>query len=273
MNILDQIVAHKRKETEERRALYPAALLERSPHFSAPCVSLRRYLLRSDLSGIIAEFKRKSPSAGEINPFVPVEQVSVGYMKAGASALSILTDSAFFGGKNEDLTRARQLNYCPILRKDFILDEYQIIEARSIGADAILLIASILSPDEISRLALFARSLGLEVLLEVHDAEELERSLCEGVDLVGVNNRKLRDFSVSLDTSLELAAQIPDSFVKVAESGLSEPAQVQQLRAAGYRGFLMGQHFMEQARPELACARFVARLRALSEPEPSSIGL
>lgn len=268
MNILDQIVAHKRQETEERKSLYPPALLERSPYFSAPCVSLRRYLLRSDLSGIIAEFKRRSPSAGEINPFAPVEHVSVGYMKAGASALSILTDSRFFGGKNEDLIRARQLNYCPILRKDFILEEYQIIEARSIGADAILLIASILQPEEVSRLARFAHSLGMEVLLEVHDAEELDRSLCAEVDLVGVNNRNLKDFSVSLGSSLALAAQIPDSVIKVAESGLGDPAQVLRLREAGYRGFLMGQHFMQQARPEQACARFIARLRALSAPEP-----
>ncbi|MCL4150186.1 UNVERIFIED_CONTAM: hypothetical protein GTU68_058628, partial [Idotea baltica] len=194
MNILDKIVAHKKEEVAQQKALYPVKLLEQSTG----------YLTRPDKSGIIAEIKRKSPSQGDINPYVSVEKVSIGYMQAGASALSILTDSNFFGGKNEDLTLARRMNYCPILRKEFIIDEYQIIEARSIGADAILLIASILEPKTLAKFGALAQSLGMEVLMEVHDQEELDSSLCEYIDLVGVNNRNLKDFTVDIQTSLSL---------------------------------------------------------------------
>lgn len=260
--ILDDIIAHKRQEVAERKSLYPTKLLEQTKYFDTPTVSMSRYLKRSDLDGIIAEIKRRSPSQGDINPYVSVEKVSIGYMQAGASALSVLTDAQFFGGKNEDLTLARRMNYCPILRKDFTIDEYQIVEARSIGADAILLIAACLSPEEIQRLTAFAKELGLEVLLEVHNKEELERSLNDQVDLVGVNNRNLRDFTVNINTSLELADLIPDSFTKVAESGLSDPKEVIKLRKAGFQGFLMGQRFMETAQPEKACARFIEQLRA-----------
>jgi indole-3-glycerol phosphate synthase len=263
-NILDTIIAHKRQEVADRQSLYPTKLLEQSRYFQTPTVSLRHYLTRPDLAGIIAEIKRRSPSQGDINPYISIERVSIGYMQAGASALSILTDEAFFGGKSEDLTLARRMNYCPILRKDFVIDEYQIVEARSIGADAILLIAACLSPAEIERLGTFAHSLGLEVLMEVHDREELARSLCDAIDLVGVNNRNLRDFSVNLTPSLELAELIPPQFVKVAESGLSDPAQVIRLRQVGYQGFLMGQRFMETAQPEKACARFIEQLYTLT---------
>ena len=260
-NILQQIVAHKREEVAARKARYPLALLEESPYFAAPCVSLRHYLTRPDLSGIIAEIKRRSPSQGDIHPYVDVERVSIGYMQAGASALSILTDEQFFGGKDADLTLARRLNYCPILRKDFTIDPYQLTEARSIGADAILLIAAVLDPAEVRDLTAEAHRLGLEVLLEVHDRAELEANLDSGADLIGVNNRNLKDFSVDIQTALDLAPLIPEGVVKVAESGLRDPAQVQRLRAAGYQGFLMGQHFMETSEPHKACARFIADLR------------
>ncbi|MCC2545299.1 indole-3-glycerol phosphate synthase TrpC [Hymenobacter sp. BT175] len=263
--ILDQIVAHKRREVADRQDLVPTKLLERSLHFAAPALSLRRYLQRDDLSGIIAEFKRKSPSKGWINPHAPVERTTLGYMQAGASALSILTDAEFFGGKNEDLTVARRFNFCPILRKDFVVSEYQVLEAKSIGADAVLLIAAILSADEVRTLGALARSLGLEVLLEVHDDAELTRTLHpDAVSLVGVNNRNLHDFSVSLDTSLELAGQIPNSYVKVSESGVTSAAAIGQLRAAGYQGFLIGEAFMRSSRPEKACAALVQQL-ALAE--------
>ncbi|GAB4409921.1 MAG: indole-3-glycerol phosphate synthase TrpC [Bacteroidia bacterium] len=262
MTILDEIIQHKRREVAARQERYPVRLLEDAIYFQAPCLSLRHYVCRPDLSGIIAEIKRRSPSQGDIHPYVDVERVSVGYMQAGASALSILTDEAFFGGKNEDLTLARRMNYCPILRKDFIIDPYQIVEARAIGADAILLIAACLSPAEIASLSAFAHTLDLEVLLEVHDADELHRSIGEHIDLVGVNNRNLKDFSVRIETSLELADQIPDTFVKVAESGLSTPQEVWRLQDAGYQGFLMGQRFMETGEPHKACAAFIASLRA-----------
>ena len=264
MQILQTILDHKQQEVAQRKELFPVKLLEKSPHMTAPVVSLCKYLHRPDLHGVIAELKRKSPSQGDIHPYLDVERVSIGYMQAGASALSVLTDQRFFGGKNEDLTLARQLNYCPILRKDFVIDEYQIIEARSIGADVVLLIAACLSPERIRQLAGLAKSLGLEVLLEVHNEAELDASLCDEVDLVGVNNRNLDTFQVDIATSLRLAERIPARFVKVAESGLSDPRQVIRLREAGFRGFLMGQHFMESARPEKACARFIDQLRELS---------
>ncbi|MFK7921641.1 MAG: indole-3-glycerol phosphate synthase TrpC [Bacteroidia bacterium] len=260
MTILDEIIAHKRSEVAQQKALYPVKLLEKSTYFDTPCVSMREYITHPDKSGIIAEIKRRSPSKGDINPYVSIEQVSIGYMQAGASALSILTDQKFFGGKNEDLTLARQLNYCPILRKEFIIDEYQIVEARSIGADAILLIAACLEPARLKELAAFAQSLGLQVLMEVHDGEELARSLNEHLDLVGVNNRNLKDFSVDINTSLALVGQIPDEFIKVAESGISDPKEVIRLREAGFQGFLMGQKFMESSQPEKACKRFVEAL-------------
>ena len=188
MNILDQIIEFKQKEVAERKALYPVSLLEQTPHFSIPVVSLKESLLRVDKTGIIAEIKRKSPSKGVINADVSIERISIGYVEAGASALSILTDKEFFGGSNEDLIAARNFNSCPILRKEFVIDQYQIVEAKSIGADAILLIAAVLSPKEVNQFTEFAHSLGLEVLMEIHDETELKNNLTAGVDLIGVNN-------------------------------------------------------------------------------------
>jgi indole-3-glycerol phosphate synthase len=266
MNILDQIVAHKQKEVAERKSLYPVKLLEKSIYFETQPVSLKKYLLRPDKTGIIAEFKRKSPSKGMINSYVSVERTSVGYMQAGASVLSILTDTQFFGGKNEDLTVARKFNFCPILRKDFTIDEYQITEAKSIGADAILLIAAILSPNQIKTLAAFAQSLQLEVLLEVHDKEELDRSITPEVDAIGVNNRNLKDFTVDINLSKELASAIPSIFVKVSESGISQAETVIELKSYGYQGFLMGETFMKNSRPEKACAEFIEKVQSLATP-------
>src|ERR1700749_3352019 len=179
MNTLNTIIEHKRKEVQEKKDLYPSKLLERSIYYNSPCVSLKKYLLRNDLTGIIAEFKRKSPSKGFINKYADIEKTTVGYMQAGASALSVLTDTNFFGGKNEDLSLARKFNFCPILRKDFTVDEYQVIEARSIGADAILLIAAVLSKEQIKNLTKLATDLGLEVLLEIHGEEELDKVIPE----------------------------------------------------------------------------------------------
>lgn len=261
MNILDEIVAHKRKETEERRSLYPIRLLEQSIYFATPCVSMRHYIRRPDKSGIIAEIKRKSPSKGIINAHVSVERVSIGYMQAGASAISVLTDQKYFGGSNEDLTTARKFNFCPILRKDFTVDEYQIIEAKSIGADVILLIAAALDAEALKSLTSFAHSLGLEVLLEVHTREELEKSLDTGADLIGVNNRDLKTFTISLDISRTLAPLIPDGVVRVSESGIESPDTIIELREFGYEGFLMGQNFMQHGSPEMACKEFIDELR------------
>lgn len=263
MNILDQIIEHKKKEVEERQGLYPIKFLEQSIFFNSPAVSLKKYIQRKDKSGIIAEIKRKSPSKGVINSNVSVERTSIGYMQAGASALSILTDKHFFGGSNEDLTTARKYNFCPILRKDFTIDEYQIVEAKSIGADAILLIAAALSVAKLKELAQFAKSLGLEILLEVHNKLELESNLNADVDLIGVNNRDLKTFNLSLDISKELASLIPKAFVKVSESGIESPEAIIELKKYGYEGFLMGQNFMQHSRPEQAAKDFIKQLRKL----------
>lgn len=263
MNILETIIAYKRKEVEDRKALYPVKLLEQSIYFPTQPVSLAKYVQRNDLSGIIAEFKRKSPSKGIINAYASVETTTIGYMQAGAAALSVLTDKPSFGGSNEDLTTARKYNYCPIIRKDFTIDEYQVIEAKSIGADAILLIAAVLSAQSVKHLCAFAHSLGMEVLLEVHNREELDSNLEANADLIGVNNRNLKTFEVSIDISKELAPRIPSSVVKVSESGISGPSTIIELRQYGYEGFLMGENFMKNARPERAAREFVRALRKL----------
>lgn len=260
MTILEKIIAHKKQEVAERRQLYPAKLLEKSIYFDTPVVSLRKYLLREDKSGIIAEFKRRSPSRGDINPYASVERVSIGYMQAGASALSVLTDSKFFGGTNEDLTEARRFNFCPILRKEFIIDEYQLIEARAIGADAVLLIAECLDKEQLARLARAAKALGLEVLLEVHSREQLDKYTPD-VDAIGVNNRNLETFEVSIAASLDLIAALPAEAVKVSESGLNDPQAVVELKMSGYQGFLIGEHFMSQPDPGKACREFIRQVR------------
>lgn len=270
MHILDKIVATKHKEVEQLKELYPTKLLEQSLYFNTLPVSLCNYLARKDKIGIIAEIKRKSPSEGDIHPYISVEQLSIGYMQAGASALSILTDQVYFGGSDDDLKTARKFNFCPILRKDFIIDEYQIIQARSMGADVILLIARILEPKQMKRLAAFAKSLDLEVLLEVHSAKELESSLCDSVDIVGVNNRDLDTFEVSIDKSLKLVGAIPSEFTKISESGLRSAKEILTLKQAGYQGFLIGSSFMRYSRPEEACARLIKEIQSLEKQAQSS---
>jgi indole-3-glycerol phosphate synthase len=264
MNILDQIIEHKRKEVAERKSLYPVKLLEQSIYFSTQPVSMTKYIQREDKTGIIAEFKRKSPSKGIINAHASVERTSIGYMQAGASALSVLTDKQFFGGSNEDLMIARKFNFCPIIRKDFTIDEYQIIEAKSIGADAILLIAAVLDPKQSKEFTTLAHSFGLEVLLEVHDEDELKQNLEVGANMIGVNNRNLKTFEVSIDISKRLAPLIPKGVVKVSESGISSPETILELKKFGYEGFLMGENFMKHSRPEIAAQEFTESLRQLS---------
>ncbi len=263
MNILDKIVEHKRREVASRKSSHPARVLEQSTLFTAPTASLRQYVQRPDKTGIIAEFKRKSPSKGLINGQAAVDRTTVGYVQAGASALSVLTDTEFFGGSSEDLGIARKLNTCPILRKDFTIDEYQVVEAKSIGADAILLIAAILTPDQSRALAKFAHSMGLEVLLEVHDEDELRAHAEIGADLIGVNNRNLKTFEVSIDISKRLAPLMPPAAVKVSESGISDPNTIIELEQFGYEGFLMGENFMKHARPDESAMEFMNALRRL----------
>ena len=256
MDILQRIIDHKRREVEERKALYPIALLEKSIYFDTPCVSMTEYLLRKDKSGIIAEFKRRSPSKGDINPYASVEEVSIGYMQAGASGLSVLTDSEFFGGRNSDLTAARKFNFCPILRKEFIVDEYQIIEAKSIGADVVLLIGECLSKEEVADFASIAKRLGLQVLFEIYGVEQLTK-LTDDIDMVGINNRNLKTFEVDIQNSIELSKGIPDQFVKISESGISDPRTIVELKQEGFQGFLIGESFMKTDAPHKTALKFI----------------
>jgi indole-3-glycerol phosphate synthase len=265
MNTLEKIVAKRRETVQNLQEKTTFKGLEASPFFATPVVSLAKYLRRPDKTGIIAEYKRQSPSKGPLNLYASVEKVTIGYMQGGASALSILTEPAFFMGKNQDLTEARQLNFCPILRKDFILSEWQVVETKSIGGDVVLLISSILRPEETRNLARLAREIGLEVLLEVHDAEELDAHFNEFVDFVGVNNRNLKTFETRVDTSLELASRIPDSVLKISESGLDNVEQLSQLFEAGYQGFLMGEKFMRHSHPEIQAQAFMKEWMAKKE--------
>jgi indole-3-glycerol phosphate synthase len=261
MSILDQIIAAKEIELAGAKSRVPVRTLEASVFFTRKPVSLAAALWSKEKSGIIAEFKRRSPSKGLLNADATIEDTTVAYVNAGASALSILTDRPFFNGANDDLIKARGLNSCPILRKDFTIDEYQIIEAKSIGADAILLIAAVLRPAQAKQLASCAHSLGMDVLLEVHD--ELELANMEGVDadLIGVNNRNLKTFEVSLMTSMRLAPMIGKDVVKVSESGISDPQSIRELQALGFEGFLIGETFMKSRNPGQAAKEFMDKLR------------
>ncbi len=269
MQILEKIVAHKRKEVAERKSLYPTDLLERSLFFETECVSMVKYLKDENKSGVIAEFKRRSPSKGDINKYASVEQVTIGYMQAGASALSVLTDTQFFGGTSADLSEARKFNYCPILRKDFTIDEYQIIEAKSIGADAILLIAACLSPQEVKQMSGVAKSLGLQVLLEIHDETEFDR-FCENIDMVGVNNRDLKTFKTSIENSHNLLALLPNIVAKISESGINDPKDAAGLLQAGFDGLLIGESFMKNSQPGMACSEFVSEVERIRKLDYST---
>lgn len=260
ISILDKIVLKKKEEIEVAKLKKTILQLKQSELFSRECYVLRDFILDPARTGIIAEFKRVSPSKGIINNHSSVQEVSNGYAASGASALSILTDQSFFGGKDEDLLEARRVNKLPLLRKDFMLDQYQIIEAKALGADIILLIAAILSPGEVRELAKCAKDLGLNVLLEVHNREELDRSICDDLDAIGVNNRNLGDFSVTVQHSFDLADHIPSQFLKISESGISNPETIQELREAGFDGFLIGENFMKESDPGKAMKVFVSKL-------------
>lgn len=256
MNILDKIVEAKKIEIAQRQKETPLSILTQSPLFKEPCFSLKRSLKKDNSTGIIAEHKRKSPSLGWIREGSDVVEVVTGYAQAGAACLSVLTDELFFGGTLSDLRAARKAVEIPILRKDFMIDEYQVYEAKANGADVILLIAECLTKNEVKILAECAKNLGLEILLEMHDAEGLDK-ICDAVTCVGINNRNLKTFDVSIQTSIDLSAQIPDAFVKVAESGISKPETLPILRGYGFEGFLIGEAFMKTDNPGKALQDFV----------------
>lgn len=261
MNILEQIITYKRSDVEKRRSEISASALEESFYFNRQTLSLKDSLQKESTTGIIAEFKRRSPSKGIINDKVSVADVTKAYVENGASGLSVLTDEKFFAGSDEDLLEAR-INDIPILRKDFIIDEYQVIEAKSIGADVILLIAACLTPDEVRQLSAFARKLDLEVLLELHDESELEH-ICEETELIGVNNRSLKTFAVNIERSLKMSEQIPNNKIKIAESGINSVDDIMLFRENGFKGFLIGELFMKEADPAIAFEEFVNALQLM----------
>lgn len=259
MNILDKITLDKRNEVALRKQLIPTSQLEQSVLFGRQTISLANNL-RNSKSGIIAEHKRRSPSKSVINNNLNVQDVAKGYQDAGVCGMSVLTDGKYFGGSLDDLLTARASCNLPLLRKEFIIDEYQMLEAKAYGADVILLIAAILSRDEIKQFSEFAKSLNLDVLLEVHNEEELHKSIMPSLDMLGVNNRNLKTFEVSLETSKLLSTQIPNDFVKVSESGISSVEAIKELQPFGYQGFLIGENFMKTNNPGASATDFINQL-------------
>ena len=264
MDILEKIVAAKRIEIEKYKPLSSIERFRKEGFFwEIQNRSLKQSLLAEGSTGIIAEFKRKSPSKGWFKTKeLEVEPVVTHYNRKGAAGISVLTDEEFFGGDLDDLIQTKVIADIPVLRKDFIVDEWQIAEAKAFGADVILLIAACLSPKEVKQLALFTKTIGLEVLLEVHNEEELEH-ICEEVDLVGVNNRNLKTFEVDINTSLQLIGRIPVDKPAVAESGISNVETIVTLKKAGFKGFLIGETFMKEPDPGVAFAAFVTALKSI----------
>lgn len=256
MTILDKIIHNKKREVQLKKTVIPVSQLENTLLFGSRTYSLSKNL-RNNLVGIIAEHKRRSPSKSVISNNFSVEEVVIGYQNAGVSGISVLTDGKYFGGSLDDLLLAKASVNVPLLRKEFIIDEYQILEAKAHGADVILLIAAVLTREEIKQLSEFAHSLGLEVLLEVHNREELDKAIMPSLDMIGVNNRNLKTFEVSLDFSKELAEHIPNELVKVSESGISNPQDIADLQSYGYQGFLIGENFMKTNNPGESAAAFI----------------
>lgn len=255
MNILDRIVADKRVEVDLKKSVLPLDYLRKSPLIQRGTYSLSESLQEG--SGIISEFKRRSPSKQVINQTSSVAEVVSGYQAAGASGISVLTDAKYFGGSLDDLLQARSAVQIPVLRKDFMVDPYQLFEAKAFGADVILLIAAVLKPEQVRMLSQVAHDLGLEVLMEVHGEEELTRNDLTHIDLVGVNNRNLKTFEVSLETSKILSGVIPAEKLAVSESGISDPGAIRELRDYGFKGFLIGENFMKTEDPGAAAEKFI----------------
>ncbi len=260
MTILDTIIAYKKREVTLKKSIVSVSQLENSDLFNLKTNSLRKSILNSPF-GIIAEHKRRSPSKATINNNFSVEEVAKGYENAGASGISVLTDSTFFGGSLDDLLFARASVQTPLLRKEFIIDEYQLLEAKSFGADAILLIAAVLTKEQIKHLSAFAHSLALEVILEVHNVEELEKSIMPSLDIIGINNRNLKTFEVNLQNSIDVISHIPDDFTKISESGIRKSGDILLLKSHGFNGFLIGENFMKTDNPGGSLEQFIASIR------------
>ncbi|MDR1583560.1 MAG: indole-3-glycerol phosphate synthase TrpC [Prevotellaceae bacterium] len=257
MNILDKILATKRVELDRNSKIRVFEdIFEEAKSVTRPALSFIRALYDSE-NHIIAEFKRRSPSKGFFNAEAEVETIVGGYSSTGAAAISVLTDNDYFGGSLNDLAVARKVSAVPLLRKDFIIDPYQICEARIAGADVVLLIAAVMTPDRCAELAEFARSLNLEVLLEIHNKQEL-KYLNPFVNAVGVNNRDLTTFVTDVSISYKLAPMIPDNFLKISESGISSVSTLKGLQNAGFKGFLMGENFMKEPDPVETLKKFLS---------------
>ena len=257
MSILKEILINKRKDVDFLKQNNPTSIIEKSKYFNREIISLKKSLIEK--SGIISEFKRKSPSKPDINLSAEVLQISRGYELSNSSAISILTDAKYFGGSIEDIYSVRSYINIPILRKDFIIHQHQIIESKSLGADVILLIAACLSKEEVKSLSDFAKSLNLQVILEIHSEKELSY-LCYSIDVVGVNNRNLKKFETNINNSINLADIIPSSFLKISESGISNSKEIFLLKEYGYDGFLIGENFMKKEDPVSACNDFIKKI-------------
>ena len=260
MNILSKIVAIKKQEITQKKKVRCLDEIKSSENFNRKTHSLSQKIKESEIS-IIAEHKRKSPSKKEINFKTPSEQIITGYEKNGATAISILTEKNFFSGSENDLILARKLTNLPILRKDFIVDEYQIFESKYLGADAILLIATCLNKNEIIKFSNLAKQQDLDVLVEIHSKDELEKVCIDSVDIIGVNNRNLKDFSVNIENSIDIGKEIPDSFVKISESGLYNSEELKRLIEFGYDGFLIGELFMRESDPGDELSKLINRIK------------
>lgn len=256
MNILEQIVGRKHQEVIGQKSSVSISYLEKSCFFWSECRSFRKCLLQDGSAGIIAEFKRRSPSAGIINADAIPAETGIAYQNAGASAVSVLTDHDFFGGSLADLTDVRESIDLPVLRKEFIIDEYQVVESKSIGADAILLISGIIPDKALDSLFTLATSLGMEVLVEIHDEKDIS-SIPHKAGLVGINSRNLSDFSVNKSSVARLIKKLPSGLTIIAESGIRSVTDYHFLRDAGFDGFLIGEHFMRNDDPGAACKSFV----------------
>lgn len=257
MNILEKIIAYKHKEVALLKEIKPISMLEKSSFMDRPIVSMSQHIINPVKSGIIAEIKRKSPSKDIINAEISVEKIGQGYENAGVSGISVLTDTHFFGGTTEDLIAVRKKVNIPVLRKDFMIDEYQIIEAKAMGADTILLIAAGISKEKCFALAEFAQSFGLETLLEVHNENEYYTHFNKHISMVGVNNRNLETFEVSTEISKNVSKILPKEIVKISESGISHIETVLDLKQYDFQGFLLGEAFMKHPEPQLACQKFI----------------
>jgi indole-3-glycerol phosphate synthase len=259
MKILDNIISDKKIEIETLSKIVSISDLEKQKDFTKQCKSLKESIKKSK-SGIICEFKRKSPSNEKINYKSNISEVINGYEKAGAVGVSILTNKKYFDGSISDINEVKNNVDIPVLRKEFIISEYQIIESKSIGADAILLIASILDKEEIKNYSSLAKSLGLEVLLEIHSIDELNKISNTDIDIIGVNNRNLDTLDIDIENSIEIFEDIPSEFIKISESGISKVDSIIKLIKVGYDGFLIGENFMKTEKPEESAYDFIKKV-------------